>query len=143
MSSMKEMTGALYYAKFIARLVEGGTYEDLAESGLSYHTCMRYCKALKEFGRAYVHHFEPDAKGVLSRPYWKFCLVKTRSMTRPTRTKEQLAAYKRKWRLDKLKQQGSTVFTQHVPRYANGSRIGQGASTCPASSNARSTNSTS
>ena len=128
-ADVPEMRGAMYLAKFLARLTDGGgTYEDLTETGLSYHTCIRYCRALQEFNLAYIDHWEEDGRGVATRPFWKFCLKKTRSAKRPKRTKEQLAAYKRQWRADKNKQSSTSAFNQHVPRYAEGCRVGQGAS---------------
>lgn len=46
----KEQRGATLYAKLIDRLMHvGGTYDDLIDyTGLSYHTVMRYIKALRE-----------------------------------------------------------------------------------------------
>lgn len=124
---LKEMRGGMYLAKFIARLTDGGgTYRDLMETGLSYHTCMRYCRALEEFGRAYIHHWELDDRGIPTRPFWMFCLTKTKNARKPRRSKEYLAEQKRNWRINKLKR-ASSVFNQHVPRYAEGSRAGQGA----------------
>ena len=124
--AFKELRGAHYYAKFLTRLIEGGTYEDLMEyTGLSYHTCIRYCKALKEFQRAYIDHYELDEKGVASKPFWKFCLVPTKDAKRPKKTKAQLTQYKREWRAAKNRLKTTSAFTQHIPRYAEGSRIPQ------------------
>lgn len=46
----KELRKATLYAKLIHRLMtEGGTYNELADyTGLSYHTVIRYIKALRQ-----------------------------------------------------------------------------------------------
>jgi len=47
----KEMRKATLYAKLIHRLMtEGGTYNELVDfTGLSYHTVIRYIKALRQY----------------------------------------------------------------------------------------------
>jgi hypothetical protein len=121
-SSEKELRGAHYYAKFLTLLIEGGTYLELQEAGLSYHTVIRYCKALREFGRAYIDHWEFDDRGAPTRPFWKFCLTKKRDAVKPVRSKEYLAQYARDWRAAKRKRLSTSVFNQKLPRYAPGTR---------------------
>lgn len=122
-AAVAEHRRALNNARLIAALVAGGNYDELMEAtGLSYHTCMRYCKALKLVGHAHVHHYDLDEKGVASRPFWKFCLAPTEDAKRPRRTKKQLAAYRREWRQAKRKQADNSAFNYRPPRYAEGTR---------------------
>lgn len=122
-AAVAEHRGALNNARLVAALVIGGGYEDLQEAtGLSYHTAIRYCKAFRAVGHAYIDHYELDEKGVPSKPFWKFCLTPTKDAKRPKRTKEQLAAYMRNYRRDKRKQADNSVFNYRPPRYAEGTR---------------------
>lgn len=118
-----EHRGALYTAKFLSYLVKGGTYEELQEAGLSYHTVIRYCKAFREFGHAHILRYEPNVLGVLTRPFWKFCLEPTPDAKRPKRTKVQLAKQARERRAKQKQQQATSVFNQPLQRYAPGSRV--------------------
>lgn len=127
-AAVAEHRGALNNARLIAALVAGGNYDELMEAtGLSYHTCMRYCKALKLVGHAHIHHYDLDDRGVASRPFWQFCLVPTKDAKRPRRSKEHLAKYQRERRADQRNREGSSAFTFRPPRYAEGSRIKEAA----------------
>ena len=123
-AAVAEHRGALHNARLIAALVAGGNYDELQDAtGLSYHTVIRYCKALKLVGHAYIDHYAHDDRGVASRPFWKFCLTATKDAKRPRRSKEHLAEYQRLRRADQRKREGSSAFTLKPPRYAEGSRI--------------------
>lgn len=122
-AAVAEHRGALHNARLVAALVLGGTYTDLQEAtGLSYHTAMRYCKAFKAVGHAYIDHYELDEKSVASRPFWKFCLNPTKDAKRPKKTKKQLALYQREWRADRRVRETPSIFHYRPPRYAEGTR---------------------
>jgi len=122
-AAVAEHRGALNNARLIAALVAGGNYDELMDAtGLSYHTIMRYCKAFKLVGHAYIDHYDLDEKGVASRPFWKFCITPTADAKRPRRSKKQLATYRREWRQAKRKQEDNSAFNYRPPRYAEGTR---------------------
>lgn len=124
--SFQEMRGALLYAKLIDALIEGGTQPDLVEhTGLSTHTVRRYLKALKEFKRVYTDHWQEDSRGTPTLKYWKLCLKPTKDAAKPRKSAEYRRKYQREWRAAKRKRESTSAFTQHIPRYAEGSRIPQ------------------
>lgn len=124
--SFQEMRGALFYAKLIDALIEGSTQPDLVEhTGLSLPTVRRHLKALKEFKRAYIDHWAEDSRGTPTLKFWKLCLKPTKDAPRPRKTAEYRRKYQREWRAAKRKRESTSAFNQHVPRYAEGSRITQ------------------
>jgi len=123
----QEMRGATLYAKLMDCLVNHGpaSYADLVEySGLSYHTVMRYCKALAgtKTPLIVISAWEFDSTGRASVPCWQFVKEGVKAMPRPRRTKAQKAALARKARLMKKLQGQTSVFDLYVPRYAEGAR---------------------
>lgn len=122
-TSPQEMRSATLYAKLLGTLVIGGTYDDLMEyTGLSYHTVMRYCKAMHEEKLVFIEHWERNSRDIPVIPFWQFTLTPRTDARRPRRTKEFKAALARKRRADKRLQASTSAFTQQLPRYKEGSR---------------------
>lgn len=123
----QEMRGATLYAKLLEVLAyhSPATYDDIIEyTGLSYHTVMRYCKAMMALNRPVIRiaSWGEDIRGRLTKPMFELTFSQQPNIPRPRRTQAELAAYQKQRRLDKKKRSQTSVFNIHVPRYAKGTK---------------------
>lgn len=118
-----EFRNALHYGRMVECLIQGMTYDDIVEeTGLCYHTVMRFTRALRARDRIYVCGWATsEGNNGQTKPIWKFTLVPHKDADRPRRSKEYLRETQRRYRAAK-KLQVASVFHQHVPRSAGSPR---------------------